>query len=125
MVDSWGENIAKLVEHFSKGHYTEYVTLYRYVGNVTPPVMCPLSCYIPVADCSNVMMLHERTNCNKMHTKSRPLAELLQIPELAAIYFLPEHLQRAKALVAQANTKPQETAAQGGHDQFLHNLPGP
>jgi hypothetical protein len=124
MVDAWGQTIAQLVEHFSKGAYTEYVTLYRYVGNLTPPTTCPLSCYLPLADCSNVMVLHERTNCTKTHTNRRPLAELLAIPELAANYFLPEHLDRAKALAVQATAGPQQPTTPGGLDQFLQNLPG-
>jgi hypothetical protein len=125
MVDTWGETIAKLVEHFSKGEYTEYVTLYRYVGNITPPTTCPLSCYIPLANCTDVMVLHERNNAKNNHTNPRPLTELLQIPELAAKYFLPAHLTRAQELALQATTEPNEPTTPGRLDQFLQNLPGP
>jgi hypothetical protein len=120
MVDKWGTTIAKLVEFFCKGDFS---TPYRYVGNMTPPTMCPLSCYIPLAECSNVMVLHERTNCIQMHTNRRPLEELLEIPDLAAKYFLPQHLQRAKALAAEANAAPQQATNGVGLDQFLQNLP--
>jgi hypothetical protein len=122
MVDKWGQAIAKLVEFFSQGDYS---TPYRYVGNQTPPTMCPLSCYIPLSECSNVMVLHERTNCIQMHTNPRPLAKLLEIPDLTAKYFLPEHLQKAKTLAVEANATPQQSTTAGGLDQFLQNLPGP
>ena len=123
MVDLWATDITKLIEHYSKG---EYVTLYRYVGNLTPPTPAPLSCYIPLAECFNVMVLHERTYCKKMLTIPRPLTQLLEDTDLAAKYFLPQHLDKAKELAAQANAQPQQPQeALQGSDLFLRNLPSP
>jgi hypothetical protein len=123
MVDAWGTEIANLIEHFSGAKYNQYTTLYRYVGNITPPQVAPLSCYLPLADCSHIIVLHERTTCNRTHTIPRTLLQLLEIPDLTAKYFMPDHLLTAKALAAHANIQTQQPLDPGGYNNFLNNLP--